>query len=725
MTVDTACSSSLVAIHLAAQSLRGGECSLALAGGVTVMATPMSFAGFSRQGGLSSEGRCRSYADAADGTGWSEGVGVVVLERLSDAVANRHPILAVVRGSAVNQDGASNGLTAPNGPSQQRVIRQALAGAGLSPADVDVVEGHGTGTKLGDPIEVQALLATYGQDRERPLQLGSVKSNIGHSQAAAGVAGVIKTVLAIQNGVVPASLHVAEPSTHVDWSAGRVELVTESRAWPDAGRVRRAGVSSFGISGTNAHVILEQAPEMGDEPAAAPSVECGVVPWVVSARSVSGLDALVAQVGALAEASPLDVGRSLAMRSSAMPHRAVLVSEGGTVREASRGVAGEGDTAFVFPGQGSQRLGMGRELYERFPAFAQALDGAFSCLDPGLRDVMWGADADALNATEWAQPALFAVEVALLRLLRVLRGAAGCSGGAFGGGDRGGACGECAVFGGCVRAGVGSWSDDAGAAHAGGVMVAVEATEAEVTSLLSDGVLDRGGQQAELGGGLGGEASAVADEVVARFAERRTRRLRVSHAFHSQLMEPMLEDFRGVVEGLAFHEPELSVISSLAPGAHLSEPGYWVRQVREAVRYADAVAELRNGGVRRFVEVGPGAALSGQIARIAEGEAVVPLLREENEERALLTAFGSLYVTGLGVNWAAWFAGTGARSADLPTYPFQRQRYWPRGGRAGGDVREAGLVRVAHIRCWERRWSWRKAGRSCSPVGSRRTRSRG
>ncbi|MCD0449839.1 SDR family NAD(P)-dependent oxidoreductase [Actinocorallia sp. API 0066] len=693
LTVDTACSSSLVALHLAAQSLRSGECDLAVAGGVTVMATPGMFTEFSRQGGLAPDGRCKPFAAAADGTAWSEGAGLVLLARLSDARRAGRKILAVLRGSAVNQDGASNGLTAPHGPSQERVIRAALRSAGLTPADVDAVEAHGTGTRLGDPIEAGALQAAYGTGRDRPLLVGSVKSVLGHTQAAAGITGLIAMTEALRAGELPATLHVDAPSPHVDWSGGELELLTGPRPWPETGRPRRAAISSFGISGTNAHLVIEEPPPVDEEaPASAPALPA----LTLSARTEPALRAQAASLRDVLAggADPAAVARALAATRTSFEERAVVVSEpdaavraldalasGGTHPGLLTGTAvRQGGTAFLFSGQGSQRVGMGRGLYEVSPVFRDALDELFAKFEPllerPLREVVFFGPEELLEQTAYTQPALFAIEVALFRLAE----SAGLRPAVL----LGHSVGELAA---AHVAGV-LGLDDAAALvaargrllqrlPAGGAMAALQATEEEIAPLLGDGV-DLAAVNGPESVVVSGDAEAVA-ALARRWKEtgRRARPLRVSHAFHSARTEPALAEFRKVAEGLTFREPRVPIVSNVSGriATGLTDPDYWVRHIRDAVRFHDGVRAARELGVTALLELGPDATLTALARESTDVPVIVPALRKDRPEpESWAAALAELHVVGVEVDWAAAH-GRGPR-ADLPTYPFQRERYW-------------------------------------------------
>nr|WP_062212995.1 type I polyketide synthase [Streptomyces sp. NBRC 109706] len=704
-SIDTACSSSLTALHLAVRSLRTGECDLALAGGVLVMSTPAAFTAFERQGALAPDGRCKAFAEAADGLGWGEGAGVVLVERLTDALAHGRRVLAVVRGSAVNSDGASNGLTAPNGLAQRRVIRDALADAGLRPSDVDAVEAHGTGTRLGDPIEASALQAVYGQDRETPLALGSVKSNIGHTQAAAGIAGVLKTVLALRHQTLPGTLHVDRPTSQVDWDAGAVELLTASRPWPaGTGRTRRAGVSSFGVSGTNAHVIIEEAPPTP----APPATGAEPLPWVLSARTDTALRARATQLLSHVDGhDPAAVAHALVTTRSTFDHRAVVLDAdpGPGLTALSRGatrpglVTGTADltgkVVFVFPGQGGQWAGMARDLLDTSPTFLARLRRCAEALAP---HVDWDLlavlrqlpGAPSLERVDVVQPALFAVMVALADLWR-----------------------SCGVEPDAV---VGHSQGEIAAAHiagaltiedaalvvtrrakalteltdAGGGMASVELPEDELRPRLdaSLSVATVNGPRSTVVAGDSGALEALLADLAA--AGVRARRLAVDYASHS----PQVERVRDrVIAELAPVSPRAtdipfhSTVTGTVLGGTELDAGYWYRNLRLPVRFDRAVAGLAVPEHSFFVEVGPHPVLVPALLAAVHDKAVVvgSLRRGERARDALLASLAELYVRGLSPRWTSWAGPESPGFAELPTYPFERRHFWlspgpPRGG---------------------------------------------
>ncbi|MEU1807264.1 type I polyketide synthase, partial [Streptomyces sp. NPDC019937] len=739
VTVETACSSSLVAIHLAMQALRQGECTLALAGGVTVMATPEVFTGFSRQRGLSPDGRCKAFATTADGTGWGEGVGLLLLERLSDARRKGHKVMAVIRGSAINQDGASNGFTAPNGPSQQRVIRQALTAARLAPSEVDAVEAHGTGTTLGDPIEADALIATYGQDRPqgRPLWLGSLKSNIGHTQGAAGVAGVIKMVMALRHEMLPATLHVDEPTPHVEWDGGGVRLLTKPVEWPRGDRPRRAGVSSFGISGTNAHVIVEQAP---DAPEAEPVPEHGgVVPWVVSGRSAEALRgqarALVARLAEDPGPRPVDVGWSLVTSRSVFEHRAVVVGEDGAelltgvgalaVGESHPGVvcsgvpalAGGAGPVLVFPGQGSQWVGMGASLLDVSPVFAARVVECERALSPyvdwSLSGVLRGTGG-GLDRVDVVQPVLWAVMVSLAAVWagHGVRPAAVV----------GHSQGEIAA---AVVAGALSLEDGAKVVAlrsralrklaGGGAMASLGVGQEEAGRLLS-GLGDRvaGVGVAAVNGPSSTVISGPPEQVAAVVAAcqengDRARLIDVDYASHGPQVDEIREELMRVLEGVTPVETAGTGVTfySTVTGGRVATGGldatYWVTNLRERVRFADAIEALLADGHRVFIEASTHPVLTVGMQETFERTSVdavtVPTLRRDHGgQDQLVRSLAQAFIAGVPVDWTTLFpAEPTPRTVDLPTYAFQRRRFWAAAasGRVG-DVAAAGLQRVEH-----------------------------
>jgi rifamycin polyketide synthase module 7/8 len=725
VTIDTGCSSSLVAIHLAAQALRQDECSMALAGGAMVMATPGSFRSFSRQRALAGDGRCKAYADGADGTGLAEGVGVVVLERLSVARERGHRVLAVIRGSAVNQDGASNGLTAPSGPAQRRVIRAALANAGLEPSEVDVVEGHGTGTALGDPIEAQALLATYGQDRDpaTPLWLGSLKSNIGHTQAAAGVGAVIKMVQALRHGLLPSTLHVEQPSREIDWSAGSVELLTEARDWPRGDRPRRAGISSFGISGTNAHLILEEVPE---EPVtrAEETVPPGVLPLVVSGRSTVSLAGQADRLAGFVETGdvPLaEVAGALVTSRAVLDKRAVVLAGSRedavaglraiAAGEPGAGVVGEGavdgGVVFVFPGQGSQWVGMGTRLLDESPVFAARMaecDEAVAALTGwSVIDVLRGGDG--IDRIEVLQPVLFSVMVSLAAVWE--------------------------SYGIRPDAVVGSSQGEVAAAYVAGVLSLTDAVRVVVlrsdlfarrlvghgaivsVALSADQLRQRLGAHPDLSitGRNGPGSSAVAGETAAleRFMAEcaaddiRARVVPSTVASHGVQVEPLREELLDLLKDVRPAPGVVPFYSTVRPGVLDGErldAAYWYDNCREMVDLHGAVDALLADGHRIFVETSPHPVLVQPITGILDEAGVDAVVtgssrRDDGGLRRLLASLAELFVRGVPVDWRRALPATSGR-VDPPTYAFDRQFYWLQPAEAATDAEALGQESAEH-----------------------------
>ncbi|MFI1919551.1 type I polyketide synthase [Nocardia sp. NPDC020380] len=716
VSLDTACSSSLVAIHLACQALRAGDTSLALAGGVTVMSAPGVLSGAARQGGLARDGRCKSFSDSADGAAFGEGVGVTLLERLGDARRNGHPVLAVIRGSAVNQDGASNGLTAPNGPAQVRVIRKALHNAGLSPADVDALEAHGTGTVLGDPIEAQAVLEVYGQDRPmgRSLLLGSLKSNLTHTQAAAGVGGVIKMVLAMRHGLLPRSLYIEQPSAQIDWSQGDVALLTTARPWPLTGQPRRAAVSSFGASGTNAHLVLESAP--GDADTVPPARAEGPTAWLLSARTPAALRAqaerLHAHVSADPGLHPADVGMSLALGRSRFSERAAVVGADRTelldaLAEVAHAdsdhpgaTAGKpGKIVFVFPGLGAEWPGMAAELLDSSPIFAARMA---ECARVLANHLDWSPlavlrqepGAPSIDQVEALQPVLFSVLVSLAAVWQ----AHGIEPAAVIGHSQGEVAAACV-------AGILSLEDAAAIAVArsralsavtgGGAMATVLLTADEAEKLIDgyDGRLSIAAVNGPRVVVLAGEATAL-DEFLADSDDVMAFRTPIDYAPHSAVVDSVRDP---LLAALATVQPAPGTVPMLstteAEWARPTELGaeYWFRNLRQTVRFHDGLQILFDAGYRTFVEVGPHPTLTFNIQDAAaeaglDGLTVLETLRRgEGDARRLLAAFGQAHVSGLPIDWRPVFEQAGARRADLPTYAFQRTRYWLDPAPAGGD----------------------------------------